>query len=471
MVRAANKPRPYSNNLIKDVIRIFGNVFNVTSNNKNIPSLNNNDSVDNDKDHDNEEADGERQRLLSEFKFKMKERGIARFTSLIFEMSFLIANLMFFIGSFCFFSWQSEAIAKIGVRLFIIGSLIGCFCAGYSLNESYSYKRQRNDEKDDYEYQYENYTHMDDHTDDAMVSDKTQQQEQQVQTDNYYIDNNKYNNTEDPIHDNHEINENICFFIACLIFAIASILYEPNLISDPVTSTKAHALGSWSFIVGSILFQLGSFYACLGLSHYYSTLVTSGYAVEIALWCKSLYIWGLLCTQIGSVAFVTGSYLYRPGLEDHCSHVRGSSSSSSSSSSSNNNNSSSSGSVPSHYSVYIDGVLVEDNIMGVDCVSSINEGTLLYVVGSALFVCQSLLNLYSCWLKQKYDVVPWSYNRGRSSSRSSSSSNCDSKYVDHDHNDQDKVAVINTTITSGSSSSDISGNGGKLHSYGSMLMA
>ena len=86
MVRAASKPRPstYSNNLVKY-----------------IACSSSNDNNNNDKEGEGEE-NGERKSLLllssqSEFHFKMKEkeRELSRLTSLLLEMIFFMANLMF----------------------------------------------------------------------------------------------------------------------------------------------------------------------------------------------------------------------------------------------------------------------------------------------------------------------------------------------------------------------------------------
>jgi len=52
------------------------------------------------------------------------------------ELGFLAANLMFLVGSTCFFTWCDDGTVRCGVRLFIIGSLLGTVLSGWQLLES-----------------------------------------------------------------------------------------------------------------------------------------------------------------------------------------------------------------------------------------------------------------------------------------------------------------------------------------------
>ena len=57
------------------------------------------------------------------------------------ELGFLAANVCFATGSCCFFTWCSETQVRLGVRLFIIGSLLGTGLSGWQLHESLSFQR------------------------------------------------------------------------------------------------------------------------------------------------------------------------------------------------------------------------------------------------------------------------------------------------------------------------------------------
>ena len=89
----------------------------------------------------------------------------------------------------------------------------------------------------------------------------------------------------------------------------------------------------------------------------------------------------LVATQIGSIFFVVGSVLFRPGLNDHCDPLA------------------------RHVELIgeIGGHDADDN-GGVNCVNNFDEGTWLYVWGSALFVGQSIAALLIVKIKHDYDM-------------------------------------------------------------------
>jgi hypothetical protein len=90
-----------------------------------------------------------------------------------------------------------------------------------------------------------------------------------------------------------------------------------------------------------------------------------------------------VATQIGSISFVVGSVLFRPGLNDHCD--------------------------PRSRHEELIGEMgmgghgADDN-GGVNCVNNFDQGTWLYVGGSLLFVVQSIAALLIVKIKHDYEM-------------------------------------------------------------------
>ena len=60
--------------------------------------------------------------------------------------------------------------------------------------------------------------------------------------------------------ENREVVEGLCYCLSCAIFAISSVLYEPRLFGGKPQETRAHAMGSWCFIAGSLGFAIVTLY-------------------------------------------------------------------------------------------------------------------------------------------------------------------------------------------------------------------
>jgi len=85
----------------------------------------------------------------------------------------------------------------------------------------------------------------------------------------------------------------LCYCVSCAIFAVSSVLYEPHLFDDAYKETRAHALGSWCFIVGSLGFGLASLYQALDLWHFRAELLFAGFSPSIVKACVSLHVLGI----------------------------------------------------------------------------------------------------------------------------------------------------------------------------------
>jgi len=112
----------------------------------------------------------------------------------------------------------------------------------------------------------------------------------------------------------NEIFESALFVIAAIIFTIGSIIYYPYWdFGSPENKEWWESWGACSFIAGSFCFVLAGFFNGYGKSQFDHTMSTKR---EFPTYILKKY--GLLCVVLGSVFFVVGSYLYRPGFHKGC---------------------------------------------------------------------------------------------------------------------------------------------------------
>merc|ERR1739848_70423 len=150
-------------------------------------------------------------------------------------------------------------------------------------------------------------------------------------------------------------------------------------------------------------FVVASFFNAILLS---KTDMFNNLDAKLARKCYRLACLSLLCSQLGAVLFVTGSFMYRPGYNNHCdrhnalqqkwrtfgSHI-----------------------APNHTgTISLDEALklltsktgvnpdiIRDLIPEHEwCVDVMDDGTGLYIIGSVLYLVQSLLYLRIVWMKQ-----------------------------------------------------------------------
>ena len=153
--------------------------------------------------------------------------------------------------------------------------------------------------------------------------------------------------------------ENFSYMLGSIAFAVGSVFYirvSEKRVYDIDRFGEAEVEEEWGatlFIAGSVAYTLASFFNALTLLP--STLGDSEASAETAVLAFRLGVAKLMCTQLGSVCFVAGSFLYRPALQTDCGHR-------------------------------------DDDSM---CASAIVQGTWLYIAGTGLFLLQSLLQLTS----------------------------------------------------------------------------
>ena len=236
-------------------------------------------------------------------------------TEFLAEAASIVANAMFVGGSVMFFNSSTMVF---GAELFLVGSCIFVLLSGVNVYEQRAY----------------------DSFSEGTLAEKI-------------LPSASVRQRRAPGTSNERFLENLCYCVASLVFAIASVFYIHRF-RDLVEDEE---IGSWMFVAGSLGFALASFFNALGIHRDDE----SGLPPDVALRAYNLATLALACTQLGSICFVTGSYLYRPALETDCAHR-------------------------------------DDDAV---CISTLDQGTWLYVIGSCLYLAQSCLNLFSVVLKTR----------------------------------------------------------------------
>jgi len=214
------------------------------------------------------------------------------------DLTYVITNIMFVVGSMCFFDWNDEATVRFGDWLFIIASVVNVVMAAYTVYESRSAKS----------IWYE------------TLGD----------------------------HERQELTETLLFLVASAIFAGGSICYMPGIYSTEKSETLGHEVGAWSFVTGSLGLVLSAYYNALGVT---SSKPRGG----IARIVYGVHTLAMAFTQAGSAFFMCGSFLYRPAFQNKCAPETADTAS--------------------------------------------NMGTSLYVLGSLIYLLQSLMVLGAAMIK------------------------------------------------------------------------
>lgn len=255
------------------------------------------------------------------------------------EYAMSVINILvqagFLWGSYLFLSSDEDDL-KLGDTLFIAGSVITFVFAGFTLIES------------------------------------------RAHWENYYMA-----EREDRI----EFGEAAMFFFAGLIFMVGSFFYWPGIynwwyggedmeaselqtyINDMEESGEAH--GARCFIAGSFMFLIASMFNAIGLG------MNKEEAEEnpVSVVTHYIHIAALFNSQMGSVLFCAGSWMYRPVIGGSCSD----------------------------FGVRYEGAAQEGQIVAEHACQSTGEfGTQLYIIGSAMYLAEAILNFINSALKHKY---------------------------------------------------------------------
>lgn len=190
--------------------------------------------------------------------------------------------------------------------------------------------------------------------------------------------------------DRIEFWETSMFFFAGLIFMIGSFFYWPGIyswwyagaaecgesppedchyINEMEESGEAH--GARCFIAGSFMFLIASMFNGIGLGMNKEEAEPNPTSVVV----HYIHIAALFMSQMGSVLFVAGSWMYRPVIGGACGEFE-----------------------PAYIGAEQEGEVVAQHA----CESTGTFGTKLYIIGSAMYLVEALLNFTNSALKHKY---------------------------------------------------------------------
>lgn len=181
--------------------------------------------------------------------------------------------------------------------------------------------------------------------------------------------------------DRIEFWETACFFLAGLIFMIGSFFYWPGIynywysdateheINEMEESGEAH--GARCFIIGSILFLIASMFNAIGLGMNKEENEQNPMMRRV----HYIHLVALFFSQMGSVLFVAGSWMYRPVISSACPD----------------------------YNERYEGAAQEGEIVAEHACETVGWfGTKLYIIGSTFYLIEALLNFTNSALKHKF---------------------------------------------------------------------
>lgn len=193
----------------------------------------------------------------------------------VMEHAMGIANILiqvgFIYGSWCFYSGHSTDTVEIGDSIFLLGSAFTLVTCCHSLYES--------------KFRVSQFVRA------------------------AYVENTEEEEARD------EACENVMFILAAVFFAGGGFCYWPTL-TENMSGEDAeyvYACGAWFFCAGSMGFLLAAYFNAVGMS---------ACAGSVRMTRKDWHIHyikhtALLASILGSVAFLMGSYLYRPDLSNN----------------------------------------------------------------------------------------------------------------------------------------------------------
>jgi len=194
-----------------------------------------------------------------------------------------------------------------------------------------------------------------------------------------------------------EFCEHICYVASCLLFVVGSILFWPGVYGDSEENKlTGETIAVWTFIIGSLGFAVASFFNAILLSKTDTFQALPG---EIGRRCYQLACWTLLCSQLGALLFVTGSFMYHPGYNNHCQRSMLISKKWKTIGGKNITFDKAVGMIASQFHRERDAVkeLIPHRTW---CRDILTDGTRLYIIGSVLYLLQALLYLRITWIKQ-----------------------------------------------------------------------
>lgn len=176
-----------------------------------------------------------------------------------------------------------------------------------------------------------------------------------------------------PLHNNKQLNaiqSALLYFISNIIFVAGSFCFWPDIKSwfGEETEITLASAGAWLFVTGSMGFAIAAFNNGLALGKTYGTKKDRGFFDVVYRMKKN----ALLCALIGSISFVVGSILYRPGLSKSCTPIGA--------------NATDASGKPLE-------TVDPNDVFSSKCADVALFGTYLYILGSVLFLLEALLDM------------------------------------------------------------------------------
>jgi len=173
-----------------------------------------------------------------------------------------------------------------------------------------------------------------------------------------------------PMHDDFKTNEimtSAIFALANLLFFVGSFCFFPRIKplftdSESVVQT-AETWGAWLFVSGSFMFVIGAFYGSISLGTLLATKEPHLHNAEDKIYHSRKL--GGLSSLLGSVLFVVGSFLYRPGFNPTCNHAK------------------------------LNGSALQQ------CAHAAEFGTWCYIIGGFFFVVDSMFEVLTMWYEHE----------------------------------------------------------------------
>mmetsp|Transcript_87718 Transcript_87718/g.204095 ORF Transcript_87718/g.204095 Transcript_87718/m.204095 type:complete len:337 (+) Transcript_87718:93-1103(+) len=277
----------------------------------------------------------------------------------------MFVSLQFLFGSLCFFTWLGPSAVYWGDWLFITGSALNSFI---SLTLTLDHWREMDHIQGEV-------GRMPGDVDSEEKNLALQELEEKSQ----------------------ELMESFCYLAASVVFAVGCVLFYPHLFKDEFRKEWAEEIGAYMFIVGSFGFVVAAYFNALAMVK--GAAIHKAHKIGSVEHTKSRIVAAeLFLSTIASVLFVTGSFLYRPSYATNCSHEALLSAKEVGMLSTRSPR------LRPRLAHALLG-LAEPEAMTEDfrvlCVNVMNQGTMLYLLGSALFVGQCGLAFWHLFISER----------------------------------------------------------------------
>uniref|UniRef100_A0A7S2BPQ6 YrhK domain-containing protein n=1 Tax=Alexandrium andersonii TaxID=327968 RepID=A0A7S2BPQ6_9DINO len=112
----------------------------------------------------------------------------------------------------------------------------------------------------------------------------------------------------------HEMVELVLYMFSHLTFVIGCVLFLPWFYKTQTELMVGHAMGTWCWIWGSVALVIAGHWNAIGFIEVATKLPQCRRTVLIRRFASV----ALTCTAVGAALFMAGSFLFRPGFKNQC---------------------------------------------------------------------------------------------------------------------------------------------------------